>query len=153
MKTKKVKNRDKPFYVACYLVLLKNNKVLLLRRYNTGYEDGNYGLISGHVESNESIRSAIVREAKEEVGIEVNPNDLSFIRVVHRKFTEDRIYIDFFFSTKCWTGQPSNLEPLKCDEILWVDIENIPDNVIPYVRDAIEGMANKYKSHYCEVGW
>jgi hypothetical protein len=31
---------------ASYLILMKDNNVLLLRRFNTGYEDGNYSMIA-----------------------------------------------------------------------------------------------------------
>ena len=33
-----------------HLLLLKDEQVLLLRRENTGYEDGNYSVVAGHIE-------------------------------------------------------------------------------------------------------
>ena len=36
--------------VAVHLLLVKDNKVLLLRRFNTGYEYGNYSVVAGHVD-------------------------------------------------------------------------------------------------------
>ena len=102
--------RIEPFFVACYVLLMRNNEVLLLKRQNTGFEDGNYSLIAGHVESNESILDAIIREAQEEAGIGIDRKDLVFHRVIHRKGL-DRIYIDFFFTCCKWDGYPINKEP------------------------------------------
>ena len=46
-------------FVAVYLLLIRDGQILLLRRYNTGYEDGNYGVIAGHVERDERVTTAL----------------------------------------------------------------------------------------------
>ena len=52
--------------VAVHLFLIKDGRILLLRRFNTGYEDGNFTVVAGHVDGNESYIDAMLREAKEE---------------------------------------------------------------------------------------
>ena len=59
---------------AVHLILIENNKILLQRRYNTGYEDGNYSVVAGHVEENESVIETMQREALEEIGINIEKN-------------------------------------------------------------------------------
>lgn len=66
---------------SVYLILIKDNKILLLRRYNTGFMDGYYSFPAGHVEPNETLTQAMVREAKEEIGIDVNQKDLKLIHI------------------------------------------------------------------------
>jgi 8-oxo-dGTP diphosphatase len=80
-------------FAAVYLVLIRENRVLLLKRQNTGFEDDNYGLIAGHVEKGESITQAIIREVSEESGIKLLPEHLNFFHVMQRFSLNDRIYL------------------------------------------------------------
>ena len=71
--------------VAVYLVLTKNDQVLLTLRQNTGFADGLYSLASGHVDEGETIKHAMIREAKEEIGILIKPDDLKFVHAMQHK--------------------------------------------------------------------
>src|SRR3990167_6676888 len=90
---------------AVYLILLKNNKVLLPRRFNTGWMDGKYSLIAGHLDGNESVVDSMIRESYEEAGLTIDSQDLIPATVLHR-FSPDQEYIDFFFAAKKWQGEP-----------------------------------------------
>ena len=125
--------------VAVHLFLLREHEVLLLRRHNTGYEDGNYSVIAGHLDGNETASEAMLREAAEEAGIRVAPADLRFVHVMHRKeaaAADERI--DLFFAASRWEGEPAIGEPNKCSELRWVVLDALPPNVVPYVRAALE---------------
>jgi 8-oxo-dGTP diphosphatase len=132
-----------------HLVLLKDRNVLLLKRYNTGYEDGNYSVVAGHVDGSETAREAMCREAFEEAGLKIEPSDLRMVHVIHRVGTDERI--SFFFSPVKWQGQPSNQEPHKCSELAWYPIHGMPENMVPYIRHAIEQVLAG--NQYSEYGW
>ena len=142
---------------AVYLVLLRNNKILLSRRHGTGYCDGEYSLPAGHLDGNETLLQTMVREAEEEIGIMVKPDDLRLVHVMHRKAEEKyRRYpeeerIDFFFITDKWAGEPKIMELHKCDDLRWFDLGSLPDNVIPYIRQMIDCVRKKIL--YSESGW
>jgi ADP-ribose pyrophosphatase YjhB (NUDIX family) len=136
--------------VAVHLFLIKAEKVLLLRRYNTGYEDGNYSVIAGHIDGNEHVYNAMIREAKEEAGINILKKDLEIIQVMHRK-KEKEERIDYFFICKEWEGEIKIMEPNKCDELSWYSLENLPKNMVDYVNDAIKNY--KSKISFSIFGW
>jgi len=121
---------------AVHLFLIREGKVLLLRRFNTGYEDGKYSVVAGHLNGDEEVKVAAIREAREEVGVEISPLDLQVVGVMHRKSNDERI--DFFLAAASWAGEVTNGEPDKCDELAWVNMDALPDNVIPYVRKALD---------------
>jgi 8-oxo-dGTP diphosphatase len=138
---------------ASYLFLERDNRILLLRRSNTGYEDGNYSLIAGHVEANESFSQCIMREAEEEAGILLNPKDLTVVHVMHRNSGLDKRHerIDVFFTAADWKGSISNKEPQKCDDLSWFPKDSLPSNIIPYIKQAIQHIAKQ--ENYSEYGW
>ena len=123
--------------VAAHLFLLRDDRVLLLRRRNTGHEDGNYGVVAGHVGGGEEIAAAMIREAREEAGIAIAPEDLRVVGAMHRRASgEERI--DFFLAAAAWSGAIENREPDRCDELAWFPADALPENTIPYVRVALK---------------
>jgi 8-oxo-dGTP pyrophosphatase MutT (NUDIX family) len=152
-----VKNNNPPSHrlstvAASYVILRRDNKVLLLKRFNTGYKDGSYSLPSGHFEGAESAAAVAIREAREEVGIVIDPKDLTFAHIVHR-VAEEGTYerVDFFFETDVWKGKVKNMEPHKCDELKWCAVNKLPENMTPEARQALEHFARG--SYYSDLGF
>lgn len=137
------------FPVTAHIFLHRGDQILMLRRYNTGYEDGNYSVVAGHLDGGETIKRAAIREAKEEVGIEIQSDNLRIVGVMHRRSNDERV--DFFLATHKWSGEPRNQEPGKCDQIAWFSVDQIPRNTIPYVRRALENYRNGI--WFDEHGW
>ncbi len=137
---------------AVHLFLIRHRRVLLLRRFNTGYEDGNYSVPAGHLDGGEPASAAMAREAWEETGIRINVRDLSVVHVMHRApagVGGERI--DFFLTATRWSGQPTIMEPDKCDELSWHPFDELPSNIIPYVSAALA--ASRSSRVFSEFGW
>lgn len=128
---------------AVYLILIKNNHLLLLRRFNTGWEDGKYTFISGHLNGDETVSQAMVREAKEEAGINLELEDLHVAHIMHRIANDDLEYIDFFLVADKWEGKPKITEPDKCDDMRWFSLKRPPNNLLPHIRETIDNYNNK----------
>ncbi len=126
---------------SVYLILIKDNKILLSRRYNTGYQDGKYSLPAGHLEGNETFKHGLVREVKEEIGVILDPVDLELVHTMDRMIPDDE-RADFFFIAKKWRGEPKVMEPEKCDDLSWFNINHLPENIVPYIKQAIDSFLN-----------
>ena len=142
----------KNFTYVCsvYLFLIKDNSILLLRRVNTGYADGYYALPAGHLEGQETAREGCVREVKEEIGVDLEIEDLELVHTMHRKSIKDE-RVDFFFTTVKYSGEVSNGEPNKCDDLRWFSLDDLPENIIDFTGAAIESY--KKGIRYSEFGW
>ncbi len=137
------------FPVTVHLFFFRENQILLLRRFNTGFRDGEYSIPAGHLDGGETVMDAAVREAQEEVGVKIEADDLVFSSVIHRLEDDERV--DFFVRVHKWQGEPFNAEPDKCDDLRWVEINKLPANTIPYVRQAIGNHLNAIQ--FDEYGW
>ncbi len=124
-------------------------KILVARRSNTGYRDGEYSVPAGHLDGEETVSAAAAREAEEEVGVRIKAGDIRFSSVMHRIEGDERV--DFFVQVQRWDGEIVNAEPDKCDDLRWVDFDSLPDNTIPYVRRAIANHLNGIP--FDEFGW
>jgi 8-oxo-dGTP diphosphatase len=137
---------------AVYLILRRQEQVLLARRCNTGFQDGNYSLVSGHVEAGEPVTTALLREAHEEAGITLSPHQVEFVHLLHRKSEDSLNYFDFFFVAQQWEGDVVNCEPDKCDDLRWFPLTALPANIVVYVRTVLtQSLVTGQK--FSEYGW
>ena len=110
------------------------------------YLDNQYDLPGGHLESGEDLYDAMIREAKEELGIEIEREDMQMVHIYHH-FEKDML--KFVFKVKIFKNEIQNLEPEKCKELKWVDIENLPVNTISGIRRELEYIKSK-KYYSCD---
>jgi len=126
--------------IVVLMLLIKENKVLLMRRQNTGWADGDYDLVGGHHDGHESLRQALAREALEEIGITVKPEDATFTHFL--QYIDDTEYLYSFYTVKKWQGEPEIKEPHKCDKLEWFPLDALPSNLTPATQLVFE----KYKA-------
>jgi len=137
------------FPVTVHLLFFREGKVLLSRRFNTGYMDGSYSVPAGHLDGGETVTQAAIREAREETGLDLAADSVTFAGVLHRYEDEERV--DFFVRVAGWSGEPFNAEPHKCDELRWVKVNALPENTIPYIRQGIHNALTGIP--FGEFGW
>ena len=127
---------------AINIILSKGDDILLLLRKNTGYADGYYSLITGNVEPHESISQAAIREAKEEVGIIIEPLELKFTNIMHCITRQYGEFLNFFFLVKKWEGEIINAEPRKCAYVKFFLLNNLPSKMVLYITKGIKNSFN-----------
>ena len=135
--------------LAAYLILKQDDQICLLLRKNTGYCDGQYGLIAGHVEDGESATAAMIREAEEEAGIKLAISQLKVVHIIHRR--TNRLGMDIFFECTSWTGPVKNMEPDKCEKLDFFPLSRLPQNTIGHIVDVLQAVSRN--EFYSEAGW
>lgn len=131
---------------AAYVIFRRTHggreQVLLQLRQNTGYMDDHWACgAAGHVEQGESVLAAAAREAKEELGVDVDAADLVPVTVMHRTTPgggpiEERV--DFFFECRSWSGELELHEVDKASALGWYDLAALPEPVVPHERVVLD---------------
>lgn len=146
-------------FKACGAVMLflcrkesGREQILLQKRCNTGYGDGMWDCgTSGHVEDGESMKAAMVREAKEELGIVIQYEDVHFATFTHKNTPGGAIYYNTFFYVNRYKGEPRIMEPEKCSDLQWFYLEELPENLLEDRKKALSNYKNRVP--YSELGW
>ena len=150
----KEKNRFK-LKTGVFLFLIQDHHILLLRRFETGIDDGQYVVPMGAIEGHEPLTHAIIREAREEANIILEPKHITVCHVMHRfHYMPTNLsfeQIDVFFHADTYEGSIKNNEPDKCDELQFYPVNKLPQNTAPFIRHAIECTLNNQL--FSEFGW
>ena len=132
------------FKSAVHMIISKENRILLQKRKGSKLWPGYYALPAGHIDEGENQYDALIREAREELGINIDPKKIinSYV-VLRRNFFEIdgkklEPYIDYYFELRDYEGIPRIIEKNKCDELIWADINNLPEPFINYEADFLE---------------
>ena len=120
-------------------------KIRNLECENTGYMDGHWSFsAAGHVERDESVTAAAVREAFEELGVRVREEDLEPLCTIHRRQNErdGGQRVDFFFTTSRWEGEPMVKETDRSGGVVWAPLSALPEPLVPVDAIALEMLAS-----------
>ena len=116
----------------------KYKEMVLLGLRKGAHGEGQWSLPGGHMELGESFLDVCRREVKEETGLDVREVEpLGFTNDV---FEEDGLHYVTLFFDAIWDGrqEPRNLEPDKCESLEWKDVHDLPKNLFPPLRRALE---------------
>lgn len=120
-------------HVAVGVVLDKAQRILLTRRASDSHQGGLWEFPGGKVERGESLRLALARELREELGIEIVRT--SPLMEVHHDYGDKRVLLDVHVVWE-FTGAAEGLEN---QPLAWSAIEELPQYSFPAANIPIIG--------------
>jgi len=122
--------------VDVILLLMRNRRILLRERVNTGYGDGAYEPPTGQLADQETIVETAIRVASAEAGVAIRAENVSLAHVMHDVSGSGRI--GFYLAVSGWEGE--YISP----DARWFPVRNLPTNMLDRPRVALrnygEGM-------------
>lgn len=137
--------------VHLYLERPDGTVLLGLRHPDSAFAPSTWHVLAGHCEQESAIK-CLIREAREEAGLQIEPQDVELVHVVHHiDNAGDQPRMGLFFRVRTWTGEPELREPDKCTQWTFWDPAALPEDLVPYTRVVIEGI--RAGRLYSETGW
>lgn len=122
---------------AVLFVLERDDQFLFQLRQNTGIWDGLWSIPGGHVEPNEHILQTVVREAREELGIDVEEPNIHLLGIHHYRRTDGNDGLNLYYRITRWQGEPTNTDPHHCADMQWFGLDDLPENIHPEFAEII----------------
>lgn len=131
---------EKEKFLSAVYIIIKNQegKILLQRRQGTKLWPGFLALPAGHIDEGENAIDAVIREAKEELNIDICEDDIVDSFVVNRRNKSLKPYFDVYFEISSFKGQITINEPDKCSELKWADMNSLPTDMVDFEIEALE---------------
>ena len=144
---------EKEKFLSSVYLIIKNdqNEILLQRRQGTKLWPGFLALPAGHIDEGENAYDAIVREAREELGIKISIDNIIDTFVVNRRNKSLLPYYDVYFEISRYEGKIQISEPEKCSELVWCNINNLPKDMIDFEIEAIKNNHNGIKFSVIDI--
>ena len=121
--------------IASGPVIIQDGRVLLDKHG----DDGMWKFPGGAVESDNNFEENAIREAREELNIDVElvgePYVISFIK------ESGEVMVLIHYAAKIVSGEPRSGRDV--DEFDWFDINILPDGCAPNIKPAVEFFRNK----------
>lgn len=118
-------------HVAVGVVEDSNGRLLIARRADSAHQGGLWEFPGGKVEAKETVRQALARELKEELGICVERAQ-PLLQISH-DYADKTVLLDVFFVDQ-FSGQASGLEQ---QPVVWILRSQLGDYAFPQANKAI----------------
>ncbi len=145
--------KDREKFLSSIYLIIKNDegKLLLQRREGTKLWLGYLALPAGHIDVGENAYDALIREAKEELDIDISIDNIIDTFVVNRRNKSLLPYYDIYFEIDKYNGTIKINEPNKCSELVWADLDKLPNDMIDFEKAAIYNNLNGIKFSVIDV--
>jgi 8-oxo-dGTP diphosphatase len=115
--------QEKQPRVGVGVMIFKDNKILLGKRKGS-HGPGEWAFPGGHLDYMETFEECVIRETKEESGLEIK--NIQFVVLKNTHLYAPKHYVHIGMVAEWKSGEAQILEPNKCQEWKWFALDSLP---------------------------
>ncbi len=131
---------EKEFRVGVGVMIFKENKILLGKRKGS-HGSGEFSFPGGKMEYKESFKDCVLREIKEECGVEIDNIEFLIVANIKQYLPKHHVLVGFRATWK--SSEPAVLEPEKCEGWGWYDLDKLPEPLFEASKIMIDAYKDK----------
>lgn len=112
-------------------LIFRDDKLLITQRHAQAHLGGLWEFPGGKREAGETFEQCLVREIREELGVEISVSEL--FEEVRHDYSEKSVHLKFFIC-QLLSGEP---QPLDCAAVKWIDQAQLTDFEFPAADAAL----------------
>lgn len=126
-------------YFMIILLFIENNNKFLIQKTSVN-KDSEYATTGGHVTYGDDALTTVIKEAKEELGLTLNKNELEEIETLKGKYG----YVAVYYCKKNIDIKDLTIQEEEVDSLYWLNIDEInklieednfrKSNIIPFQK-------------------
>lgn len=128
--------------VGVGVLLTDNEGRVLLTLRKLPPEAGCWSIVGGKVDFLETLEQCAIREAREEVGVEISLRSLLCV-TDHCLPGENQHWVSPAYLGQILSGEAANCEPSKTREVRWFALDHLPTNLTITARNAINALTRQ----------
>jgi mutator protein MutT len=123
--TKNLKLKTKNCIEVSAALLFRAGKLLITQRHAKSHLGGLWEFPGGKRESGETFEDCLVREIREELGVEITVGEL--FEEIRHDYPEKSVHLKFFIC-RLLAGEP---QPLDCAAVKWIEPSELAAHEFP----------------------
>lgn len=123
--------------VAIFIINNEGKILLQKRSNNVHYNNGKYGMIANHVGAHQSLVDAILQKAREEIGYEINPNDIRYLTMLKRNEEREQRFTYFYYIKTDIKDEDIKLNTYLATEKRWFDFYELQELMLTNSEEVV----------------
>lgn len=151
--TKKEVHQKHLWHQEVAIFIINNDgKILLQKRSNNvHYNNGKWGMIANHVGINQTLVDALIQKAKEEIGYDINPNDIRYLTMLKRNEEREQRFTYFYYIKTDIKDEDIHLNNYLAIDKKWFDFYDLQELMLTNSDDVVFKNTPEYINIFGEL--